>query len=71
MDIGCYDLQITISRLAESCGISTRAIQKNIELLKNEGAFVAGWGGSRWPLRNPQWLEKRVVNLPSSARKND
>ncbi len=50
MDIGCYDLQITISRLAESCGISTRAIQKNIELLKNEGAFVAGWGGSRWPL---------------------
>ena len=32
--------QITIARLAESCGISTRAIQKNIEWLKNEGLLL-------------------------------
>jgi ATP-dependent DNA helicase RecG len=30
------DPQITIARIAEICGISTHAIQKNIELLKNK-----------------------------------
>jgi ATP-dependent DNA helicase RecG len=42
--------QITIARLAESCGISTRAIQKNIEWLKNKGLLlrIGANRGGRW-----------------------
>jgi len=34
------DSEITIAQLSEFCGISTRAVQKNIEVLKNRGLLL-------------------------------
>ncbi len=40
LDAVADDPQVTIAQLAELCGISTRAVQKNIEVLKNRGLLL-------------------------------
>ncbi len=59
-DIDCRDQFLEVSNDA---GIMMRPIWKLMSELKMYSQCQCG------PLENSQWLEKRVVNLPSSARK--
>lgn len=51
--------------VSNDTGIMTRPIWKLMNELEPYSKAQCG------PLKNSQWLEMRVVNLPSSARKND
>ena len=44
------DPHVTIAQLAELCGIGTRAVQKNIDLLREQGLLrrVGADKGGRW-----------------------
>jgi dTDP-4-amino-4,6-dideoxygalactose transaminase len=59
------DIRDVFLDASNGAGIMTRPIWRLMSELDMYSHCQCG------PLENSQWLEKRVVNLPSSTRKND